>query len=254
MPAEMAVESVSPRCKVKPAVLPVQLSALDAAGQGITSDFRHQPPNSTVTLSPCVSTIDDSFGSLILATPSTSCFQLSLKSAHYIQSLETPRAQSETEDEHDPFDRSFSRFLLASAPRLSSDPSRAHRAHQKAPKIAPIPLPELDHANVLSDYPICDCQSTRKPLRRNRSIVLPDFEDIEAPTPTDSLMQTSGDHQSDSSSISSGLQITLEEEALSASDSDDEMTTGYLRRVEKHGDLRSLWFSLTDGTSARDEG
>lgn len=83
--------------------------------------------------------------------------------------------------------------------------------------------------------------------------MLPDFEDVEAPTPsTESLMANNEDKEWDINPTASGLQITVEEEALSVSD--EEMTTGYLRRVEKHANLRSLWFNLTGGTSPKNDG
>ncbi|KAJ9119626.1 hypothetical protein QFC22_003335 [Naganishia vaughanmartiniae] len=246
----MGTQPISPRSQVKSPWLSVKPSALDAAGQRTGSEFRHRPPNSTTTLSPGVSTVGDSLGSLILATPATSCFQLAIKSARTLESLETPRAQSEIGDELDPFERSFSRFLLSSPPKHFKA-STVHPTHRRAPKISSIPLPELDHTVVPPDDLLCECRNKRRPLKSNRSIVLPDFEDAEAPTPTESLMANTIDDQSDTSSISSGLQITVEEEALSASD--DEMTTGYLRRVEKHVNLRSLWFNLANITSAKDE-
>ncbi|KAJ9094480.1 hypothetical protein QFC21_006019 [Naganishia friedmannii] len=249
MSAAMALESVSLRCHVKPAQLLLQPSAQDAVRQATAPEYCHQPPHSTATRSPGVSTVGDSFGSLILATPVTSCFPPSLKSADYVESFQTPGTHSEAEHEEDPFERNFARFL-DSSPK-SSRPSKPHYLIQNAPKTSLIPLPELESMTAASDHPTCDCQYKRKPLKRNRSIVLPDFEDAEVPTPTESLMTSSIDGHSNTGSISTGLQITVEEEILSASD--DEMAIGYLRRVEKHVNLRSLWFHLADIPSAKEE-
>ncbi|KAJ9098488.1 hypothetical protein QFC19_006355 [Naganishia cerealis] len=239
--------------KVKSFKLSVQPSALCAARRRALSEFRHDPPDTTVKLSPGAltagSTLGDSIRSLLLATPSTCCFPLPLKSTEDDRSWKTPGLHTGRQYEKDPFEHSFSGFL--GSPSIPWTEDDTNQVSQRAPKTSLIPLPEVNSVAAPSDDPICDCRNKRKQLKRTRSIVLAQFEDTEEPSPTESTIANVEASEVTAIPVdTSGLQITIEDDALSTSD-DEMVITGHLRRVKKHVNLRSLWADFTDTTSVK---
>lgn len=213
-----------------------------------------EPPNSVVCDSPGISTVGGSAeSSVLLATPRTSYF-----SSPFLE----PRVQAESLNNSlfseesgvdDGYDFFHSGFIgQASTTANNADSIVRHRPLTiKAPRLATIPLPQLEVETCSSPHAARHFKPSARQLRRSKSIVFIDDDDE---SETSSVVEKGiciEEELVEPSRSIGGLGITIEEDQQPYEEAVDHHIR--LRRVDGYLDLKSLWLDVARDTRSPGE-
>lgn len=216
-----------------------------------------EPPNSVACDSPGISTVGGSAeSSVLLATPRTSYF-----SSPFLE----PRVQTESLNnslflEESGVDNGYDFFHSgfigqASTTANNADSLVRHRPLTiKAPRLATIPLPQLEVETCSSPHALRHFKPSARQLRRSKSIVFIDDDEsetspvVEKGTINERICM--GEELVEPSINILGLGITIEEDQQPYDEAIDHVR---LRRVDGYLDLKSLWLDVARDTRSPGE-
>jgi hypothetical protein len=128
------------------------------------------------------------------------------------------------------------------------DTRSGHKLSHMAPKLAIVPLPQLDVEIYSSSPAVSTCYQAPAPrLRRAKSIVFVEDDESEISPPAEEGTIEEGiciidGLRQNANSIASGLGITIDETYTPREEATNSTT---LRRVDGCLDLKSLWFEVS---------